>query len=127
MDRDVEVEDFQRYSEKVDTSLYECPIESSPLFLLHKKGRNSSKPKTNQNKKLSIKSEDVINDISKDAESVNSASENNDESKNESQEDSTKEAEEFALKIKNVVNEQDIYSFSELIYYPIDILVDLGC
>lgn len=52
MDRDVEVEDFQRYSEKVHTSLYECPIESSPLFLLHKKGKNSSKPKTSQNKKV---------------------------------------------------------------------------
>lgn len=48
LDRDVEVEDFQRYSEKVHTSLYECPIESSPLLLLHKKGRNSSKPKTNK-------------------------------------------------------------------------------
>uniref|UniRef100_A0A8C4LJ69 Laminin subunit alpha-4 n=1 Tax=Equus asinus asinus TaxID=83772 RepID=A0A8C4LJ69_EQUAS len=52
LDRDVEVEDFQRYSEKVHTSLYECPIESSPLFLLHKKGKNSSKPKTSQNKKV---------------------------------------------------------------------------
>ncbi|KAB1275245.1 Laminin subunit alpha-4 [Camelus dromedarius] len=52
LDRDVEVEDFQRYSEKVHTSLYECPIESSPLFLLHKKGRNSSKPKTSQNRKV---------------------------------------------------------------------------
>ncbi|XP_008582107.1 PREDICTED: laminin subunit alpha-4 [Galeopterus variegatus] len=51
LDRDVEVEDFQQYSEKVHTSLYECPIESSPLFLLHKKGKNSSKPKTSQNKK----------------------------------------------------------------------------
>lgn len=51
LDRDVEVEDFQRYSEKVHTSLYECPIESSPLLLLHKKGKNSSKPKTSQNKK----------------------------------------------------------------------------
>ncbi|XP_042117995.1 laminin subunit alpha-4 isoform X1 [Peromyscus maniculatus bairdii] len=48
LDRDVEVEDFQRYSEKVHTSLYECPIESSPLFLLHKKGKNSSRPKTNK-------------------------------------------------------------------------------
>jgi hypothetical protein len=48
----VEVEDFQRYSEKVHTSLFECPIESSPLFLLHKKGKNSSKPKTSQNKKV---------------------------------------------------------------------------
>ncbi|XP_012660001.1 laminin subunit alpha-4 [Otolemur garnettii] len=53
LDRDVEVEDFQRYSEKVHTSLYECPIESSPLFLLHKKGKNFSKPKPSQNKKLS--------------------------------------------------------------------------
>ncbi|KAF3831845.1 hypothetical protein GH733_000657 [Mirounga leonina] len=51
LDRDVEVEDFQRYSEKVHTSLYECPIESSPLFLLYKKRKNSSKPKTSQNKK----------------------------------------------------------------------------
>uniref|UniRef100_H0X4C4 Laminin subunit alpha 4 n=1 Tax=Otolemur garnettii TaxID=30611 RepID=H0X4C4_OTOGA len=52
LDRDVEVEDFQRYSEKVHTSLYECPIESSPLFLLHKKGKNFSKPKPSQNKKV---------------------------------------------------------------------------
>ncbi|XP_040839080.1 laminin subunit alpha-4 isoform X2 [Ochotona curzoniae] len=51
LDRDVEVEDFQRYSEKVHTSLYKCPIEPSPLLLLHKKGKNSSKPKTNHNKK----------------------------------------------------------------------------
>ncbi|XP_058163284.1 laminin subunit alpha-4 isoform X3 [Dasypus novemcinctus] len=51
LDRDVEVEDFQRYSEKVHISLYECPIESSPLFLLHKKGKNSSRPKISQNKK----------------------------------------------------------------------------
>ncbi|XP_060046586.1 laminin subunit alpha-4 isoform X2 [Erinaceus europaeus] len=51
LDRDVEVEDFQRYSEKVHTSLYECPIESAPLFLLHKKEKNSSKPKTSQSKK----------------------------------------------------------------------------
>ncbi|XP_074043497.1 laminin subunit alpha-4 isoform X1 [Macrotis lagotis] len=51
LDRDVEVEDFQRYSEKVHTSLYECPIESAPVSLLHKKGINSSKSKVNKNKK----------------------------------------------------------------------------
>ncbi|XP_037698538.1 laminin subunit alpha-4 isoform X3 [Choloepus didactylus] len=51
LDRDVEVEDFQQYSEKVHISLYECPIESSPLFLLHKKGKNTSRPKTSHNKK----------------------------------------------------------------------------
>lgn len=53
MDRDVEVEDFQRYSEKVHTSLHECPVESSPLFLLHKKGKNSSKPKTDKQVNIS--------------------------------------------------------------------------
>ncbi|XP_074043498.1 laminin subunit alpha-4 isoform X2 [Macrotis lagotis] len=50
LDRDVEVEDFQRYSEKVHTSLYECPIESAPVSLLHKKGINSSKSKNEKNK-----------------------------------------------------------------------------
>ncbi|XP_042526413.1 laminin subunit alpha-4 [Dipodomys spectabilis] len=50
LDRDVEVEDFQQYSEKVHTSLYECPVETSPLFLLHKKEKNSSKPKGEKSK-----------------------------------------------------------------------------
>ncbi|KAG8510968.1 Laminin subunit alpha-4, partial [Galemys pyrenaicus] len=58
LDRDVEVEDFQRYPKKVNASLFECPIEPSPLFLLHKKGRNSSKSKTSQNKK-GMKSKDA--------------------------------------------------------------------
>ncbi|XP_072499170.1 laminin subunit alpha-4 isoform X3 [Notamacropus eugenii] len=51
LDRDVEVEDFQRYSEKFHTSLYECPIESAPVSLLHKKEKNSSKSKADKNKK----------------------------------------------------------------------------
>ncbi|GAB0186482.1 laminin subunit alpha-4 [Grus japonensis] len=52
LDREVEVEDFQQYSEKVQTSLYGCPVESPPVALLHKKGKNSSKAKGNRNKKL---------------------------------------------------------------------------
>lgn len=52
LDREVEVEDFQRYSEKVQTSFYGCPVESPPVALLHKKGRNSSKAKGNRNKKV---------------------------------------------------------------------------
>uniref|UniRef100_A0A803YMT7 Laminin subunit alpha 4 n=1 Tax=Meleagris gallopavo TaxID=9103 RepID=A0A803YMT7_MELGA len=52
LDREVEVEDFQRYSEKVHTSFYGCPVESPPVALLHKKGRNSSKAKGNRNKKV---------------------------------------------------------------------------
>uniref|UniRef100_U3J2Y1 Laminin subunit alpha-4 n=1 Tax=Anas platyrhynchos platyrhynchos TaxID=8840 RepID=U3J2Y1_ANAPP len=49
---EVEVEDFQRYSEKVQTSFYGCPVESPPVALLHKKGKNSSKAKGNRNKKV---------------------------------------------------------------------------
>ncbi|XP_072188294.1 LOW QUALITY PROTEIN: laminin subunit alpha-4 [Excalfactoria chinensis] len=52
LDREVEVEDFQRYSEKVQTSFYGCPVESPPVALLHKKGRNSSKAKGSRNKKV---------------------------------------------------------------------------
>uniref|UniRef100_A0A672UXU1 Laminin subunit alpha 4 n=1 Tax=Strigops habroptila TaxID=2489341 RepID=A0A672UXU1_STRHB len=52
LDREVEVEDFQQYSEKVQTSLYGCPVESPPVALLHKKGKNSSKAKGNRNKKV---------------------------------------------------------------------------
>ncbi|XP_067149929.1 laminin subunit alpha-4 isoform X1 [Apteryx mantelli] len=52
LDREVEVEDFQRYSEKVQTSFYGCPVESPPIALLHKKGKNSSKAKGNRNKKV---------------------------------------------------------------------------
>ncbi|KAJ6660275.1 hypothetical protein lerEdw1_017975 [Lerista edwardsae] len=50
LDRDVEVEDFQRYSEKVQASLYGCPVESPPAALFHKKSKNSSKSKGSHNK-----------------------------------------------------------------------------
>uniref|UniRef100_A0A8C3TTX2 Laminin subunit alpha-4 n=1 Tax=Catharus ustulatus TaxID=91951 RepID=A0A8C3TTX2_CATUS len=53
LDQEVEVEDFQKYTEKVQASLYGCPVESPPVALLHKKGKNSSKPKGNRNKKPS--------------------------------------------------------------------------
>uniref|UniRef100_A0A8U7NF65 Laminin subunit alpha 4 n=1 Tax=Corvus moneduloides TaxID=1196302 RepID=A0A8U7NF65_CORMO len=52
LDQEVEVEDFQKYSEKVQASLYGCPVESPPVALLHKKGKNSSKAKGNRNKKV---------------------------------------------------------------------------
>ncbi|NXM80337.1 LAMA4 protein, partial [Oenanthe oenanthe] len=52
LDEEVEVEDFQKYSEKVQASLYGCPVESPPVALLHKKGKNSSKAKGNRNKKV---------------------------------------------------------------------------
>ncbi|XP_068087421.1 laminin subunit alpha-4 [Hyperolius riggenbachi] len=51
-DRDVEVEDFQKYTEKVQVSLYGCPVETPPIALIHKRGKNSSKAKDKQKKRL---------------------------------------------------------------------------
>ncbi|XP_041418919.1 laminin subunit alpha-4 isoform X2 [Xenopus laevis] len=45
VDRDVEVEDFQKYTEKVQPSLYGCPVETPPIALHQKHGKNSSKDK----------------------------------------------------------------------------------
>ncbi|XP_032999520.1 laminin subunit alpha-4 [Lacerta agilis] len=52
LDQDVEVEDFQRYPEKIQASLYGCPVESPPAALFHKKRKNSSKPKGSQKKRV---------------------------------------------------------------------------
>ncbi|XP_053163539.1 laminin subunit alpha-4 isoform X2 [Hemicordylus capensis] len=52
LDRDIEVEDFQRYPEKVQASLYGCPVESPPAALFHKKRKNSSKSKGSHNKRV---------------------------------------------------------------------------
>ncbi|XP_074846818.1 laminin subunit alpha-4 [Carettochelys insculpta] len=52
LDQEVEVEDFQRYPEKVQASLYGCPDDAPPVPLLHKKRKNSSKVKGSHNKKV---------------------------------------------------------------------------
>ncbi|KAM4693682.1 laminin subunit alpha-4 [Discoglossus pictus] len=52
VDRDVEVEDFQKYTEKIQTSLHGCPVESPPLAMLFKRGKNSSKAKGKQKKRV---------------------------------------------------------------------------
>nr|XP_033792839.1 laminin subunit alpha-4 [Geotrypetes seraphini] len=49
MDRDVDVEDFQRYVEKVNISLDDCPTESLPLNLLDKHSQKSFKAKRRLN------------------------------------------------------------------------------
>nr|DBA26589.1 TPA: hypothetical protein GDO54_010830 [Pyxicephalus adspersus] len=51
-DRDVEVEDFQKYQEKVQVSLYGCPVETPPIALTQQRGKNSSKAKGKQKKRL---------------------------------------------------------------------------
>ncbi|XP_071997862.1 laminin subunit alpha-4 [Engystomops pustulosus] len=52
IDRDVEVEDFQKYTEKVQVSLYGCPVEAPPIALTHKRGKNSSKAKGKQKHRI---------------------------------------------------------------------------
>lgn len=52
IDRDVEVEDFQKYTEKIQVSLYGCPVEAPPIALTHKRGKNSSKAKGKQKHRI---------------------------------------------------------------------------
>lgn len=40
-DRDIEPEDFQKYTENVQTSLQDCPVERPPAALLSKHSKNS--------------------------------------------------------------------------------------
>ncbi|CAL8395487.1 unnamed protein product [Arctogadus glacialis] len=49
-DRDIEAEDFQRYAEKVNASLQDCPIERPPAALLTPD--SARKPKPSQSKKV---------------------------------------------------------------------------
>ncbi|CAK6968191.1 laminin subunit alpha-4 [Scomber scombrus] len=44
-DRDIEPEDFQRYAEKVQTSLQDCPIQRPPAALLSRHRENTSRAK----------------------------------------------------------------------------------
>ncbi|KAJ8385950.1 hypothetical protein AAFF_G00179120, partial [Aldrovandia affinis] len=51
-DRDIEPEDFQKYSENVHASLQDCPVERPPAALHLKQSRNSSKTKQTQVRKV---------------------------------------------------------------------------
>uniref|UniRef100_A0AAY4BP01 Laminin subunit alpha 4 n=1 Tax=Denticeps clupeoides TaxID=299321 RepID=A0AAY4BP01_9TELE len=51
-DRDIEAEDFQKYSENVHTLLQECPIERPPEAMHQKPSKNSSRPKPGQSRKV---------------------------------------------------------------------------
>uniref|UniRef100_A0A7N8YBR3 Laminin, alpha 4 n=1 Tax=Mastacembelus armatus TaxID=205130 RepID=A0A7N8YBR3_9TELE len=50
-DRDIEPEDFQRYTEKVQTSLQDCPVQRPPAALLSRYRDNTSRAKHNQPQK----------------------------------------------------------------------------
>ncbi|KAG1933974.1 laminin subunit alpha-5 [Pimephales promelas] len=51
-DRDIEPEDFQRYSENVQASLQDCPVERPPSALLNKENRESSRRSPGHSRKV---------------------------------------------------------------------------
>ncbi|XP_034756843.1 laminin subunit alpha-4 [Etheostoma cragini] len=52
-DRDIEPEDFQRYTEKVQTSLQDCPVQRPPAALISRHREHSSRAKQSQSQKVS--------------------------------------------------------------------------
>ncbi|XP_071006455.1 laminin subunit alpha-4-like [Oncorhynchus clarkii lewisi] len=51
-DRDIEPEDFQKYTENVQTSLQDCPVERPPAALLSKHSKNSAKSNQGHTRKV---------------------------------------------------------------------------
>lgn len=51
-DRDIEPEDFQRYTEKVQTSLQDCPVQRPPAALLSRHRDNTPRAKQSQSHKV---------------------------------------------------------------------------
>ncbi|XP_040920787.1 laminin subunit alpha-4 isoform X2 [Toxotes jaculatrix] len=51
-DRDIEPEDFQRYTEKVQASLQDCPVQRPPVTLLLRNRENTSRAKHGQSQKV---------------------------------------------------------------------------
>ncbi|KAK2856644.1 hypothetical protein Q5P01_005379 [Channa striata] len=51
-DRDIEPEDFQRYTERVQTSLQDCPVQRPPASLLSRHRDNSSVAKHERSQKV---------------------------------------------------------------------------
>uniref|UniRef100_A0A8D3D339 Laminin subunit alpha-4 n=1 Tax=Scophthalmus maximus TaxID=52904 RepID=A0A8D3D339_SCOMX len=49
-DRDIEPEDFQKYTEKVKTSLQDCPVHRPPAALLSRHRNNTSRAKHGEDK-----------------------------------------------------------------------------
>ncbi|XP_013999730.2 laminin subunit alpha-4 isoform X1 [Salmo salar] len=51
-DRDIEPEDFQKYTENVQTSLQDCPVKRPSAALFSKQSKNSAKPKKGHTRKV---------------------------------------------------------------------------
>ncbi|XP_067840789.1 laminin subunit alpha-4 [Heptranchias perlo] len=52
IDKDIEVEDFQTYTEKVQASLHGCPAETLPAAIFHKHQKNFAKSKRGRGRKV---------------------------------------------------------------------------
>lgn len=52
LDKDIEVEDFQTYTEKVQASLQGCPVETMPAAIFDKPERNFAKAKRERDRKF---------------------------------------------------------------------------
>uniref|UniRef100_A0A672IGD7 Laminin, alpha 4 n=1 Tax=Salarias fasciatus TaxID=181472 RepID=A0A672IGD7_SALFA len=55
-DRDIEPEDFQRYTEKVHTTLQDCPVQRPPAALLSKRRETTSRAKHSLPQKVGLPS-----------------------------------------------------------------------
>uniref|UniRef100_A0A674CUT2 Laminin subunit alpha-4-like n=1 Tax=Salmo trutta TaxID=8032 RepID=A0A674CUT2_SALTR len=53
-DRDIEPEDFQKYTENVQTSLQDCPVKRPSAALFSKQSKNSAKPKKGHTRKSNL-------------------------------------------------------------------------
>ncbi len=60
-DRDIEPEDFQRYTEKVQTSLQDCPVQRPPAALLSRHREHTSRAKQSQSHKVKGKEKTQMN------------------------------------------------------------------
>ncbi|XP_062889767.1 laminin subunit alpha-4 [Mobula hypostoma] len=58
--KDIEVEDFQTYTEKVQASLQGCPIETLPAAISLKHEKNFTKAKRGRNRKLGTNKEETV-------------------------------------------------------------------
>lgn len=54
-DRDIEAEDFLKYTDKVQASLQDCPMEKAPAALHQKPSKNSSKLKQGMSRKVNAR------------------------------------------------------------------------
>ncbi|XP_067881643.1 laminin subunit alpha-4 [Heterodontus francisci] len=61
IDKDIEVEDFQTYTEKVQAFLHGCPVESLPAAITHKHQKHFAKAKRGRSRKVGNDKAELLN------------------------------------------------------------------